>query len=63
MKFLTLKYWLRRECSLHVQYTQPVLPKNFGFKYGDFPKSERYYEEAISLPIFPKLTDETGLHD
>ena len=39
-------------------HTQPFYQKNFGFKYGDFPKSERYYEEAISLPIFPKLTDE-----
>lgn len=38
-------------------HTQPYFQKNFGFKYGDFPKSERYYQEAISLPIFPKLTE------
>ncbi len=27
----------------------------FGFKAGDFPQAERYYAEAISLPIFPVL--------
>lgn len=27
-----------------------------GFKSGDFPESEKYYSEAISLPIFPALT-------
>jgi dTDP-4-amino-4,6-dideoxygalactose transaminase len=29
-----------------------------GFKYGDFPKAEGYYEEAISLPIHFSLTDD-----
>ncbi|MGH8114384.1 MAG: DegT/DnrJ/EryC1/StrS family aminotransferase, partial [Rhodanobacteraceae bacterium] len=28
-----------------------------GFMPGDFPEAERYYAEAISLPIFPALTD------
>lgn len=28
-----------------------------GFKQGDFPEAERYYAEAISLPIFPALTE------
>jgi UDP-4-amino-4,6-dideoxy-N-acetyl-beta-L-altrosamine transaminase len=28
-----------------------------GFKKGDFPEAERYYSEAISLPIFPTMTD------
>lgn len=36
-------------------HTQPFY-KNFGFKSGDFPESESYYREAISLPIFPDLT-------
>lgn len=29
-----------------------------GFKEGDFPEAERYYEEAISIPMHPSLTDE-----
>lgn len=28
-----------------------------GFKQGDYPEAERYYSEAISLPMFPTLTD------
>ncbi|MES2510093.1 MAG: UDP-4-amino-4,6-dideoxy-N-acetyl-beta-L-altrosamine transaminase [Pseudomonadota bacterium] len=28
-----------------------------GFKAGDFPESERYYGEAISLPMYPALTE------
>ena len=26
--------------------------KHMGFKEGDFPESEKYYSEAISIPIF-----------
>ncbi len=29
--------------------------KKLGFKRGDFPKVEKYYEECISLPIYPDL--------
>ncbi|WLH11315.1 UDP-4-amino-4,6-dideoxy-N-acetyl-beta-L-altrosamine transaminase [Pseudomonas hefeiensis] len=29
-----------------------------GFATGDFPQAERYYSEAISLPMFPSLSDE-----
>jgi dTDP-4-amino-4,6-dideoxygalactose transaminase len=28
-----------------------------GFKKGDFPVSERYYEQAITLPLYPALTE------
>ncbi len=28
-----------------------------GFKDGDFPQAERYFSEAISLPLYPDLTD------
>ncbi len=37
-------------------HTQPYY-KSFGFKEGDFPESEKYYQEAISLPLYPDLTD------
>ena len=29
-----------------------------GFKDGDFPQAERYFSEALSLPLYPDLTDE-----
>jgi dTDP-4-amino-4,6-dideoxygalactose transaminase len=29
-----------------------------GFTDGDYPEAERYFSEAISLPLFPDLTDE-----
>lgn len=29
--------------------------QQFGFDDGDFPKAEKYYSEAISLPIYPAL--------
>jgi UDP-4-amino-4,6-dideoxy-N-acetyl-beta-L-altrosamine transaminase len=31
--------------------------KRFGFKRGDFPQAEQYYKEAISLPLYPGLTE------
>jgi dTDP-4-amino-4,6-dideoxygalactose transaminase len=31
--------------------------QNLGFQNGDFPESESYYREAISLPMFQGLTN------
>jgi UDP-4-amino-4,6-dideoxy-N-acetyl-beta-L-altrosamine transaminase len=31
---------------------------SMGFNMGDFPESEKYYSEAISLPIYPGLSEE-----
>ena len=36
-------------------HTQPYYQK-FGFKIGDFPNSESYYNRSISIPLFPDLT-------
>ncbi|OZB74778.1 MAG: UDP-4-amino-4,6-dideoxy-N-acetyl-beta-L-altrosamine transaminase [Halothiobacillus sp. 14-55-98] len=30
--------------------------QSMGFKVGDFPEAERYYAEAISLPMYPTMT-------
>lgn len=38
-------------------HTQPYY-EAMGFKLGDFPESEKYYSEAISLPMFQSMTDE-----
>ena len=32
--------------------------QSMGFNLGDYPESEAYYSEAISLPIFPSMTEE-----
>ncbi len=37
-------------------HLQPYYAK-MGFKLGDFPEAERYYSEALSLPMFPTLTE------
>ena len=31
--------------------------KKLGWKKGDFPVAEDYYKKALSLPMFPTLTD------
>ncbi|WP_285425072.1 UDP-4-amino-4,6-dideoxy-N-acetyl-beta-L-altrosamine transaminase [Pseudomonas sp. efr-133-TYG-103a] len=37
-------------------YKQPYY-KQMGFSGEDFPESEAYYEEAISLPLFPTMSE------
>ena len=41
-------------------YRQPYYAR-MGFNPSDFPEAERYYAEAISLPIYPSLTEEQQL--
>ena len=47
------------EIGVNVHYipihTQPYYLR-LGFREGDFPAAERYYEQAISLPLFPTLS-------
>lgn len=38
-------------------HTQPYFER-MGFKAKDFPKAQRYYAEAISLPMYQTLSDE-----
>lgn len=37
-------------------HTQPDYQR-LGFSWGDFPQAERYYQEAISLPLYSELSD------
>jgi len=39
-------------------HLQPYYQERFGWQAGDLPRAEAYYAKAISLPIFPSLTDE-----
>lgn len=38
-------------------HTQPYY-QEIGFRWGDFPNAEKYSAEALSIPIYPSLTDE-----
>ena len=36
--------------------------RSFGYKDGHFPEAEAYSKEAISLPLYPDLTDGEQAH-
>ena len=38
-------------------HTQPFY-RRMGFNLGDFPEAEKYYQEAISIPIFHGMTNQ-----
>jgi len=38
-------------------HLQPYYQKRFGYRRGDFPRAENYYSRAITLPLFPKMSD------
>lgn len=42
-------------------HTQPYY-RRLGFKPGDFPVAERYYARALSLPLFPAMTESQQRH-
>lgn len=48
--------------GVHVHYIplhlQPYYRQKFGFKRGDFPEAEAYYDSALTIPLFPDLTEE-----
>ena len=39
-------------------YTQPWYERTYGVRRGLCPEAEAYYEEALALPLYPKLTDD-----
>ena len=39
-------------------HLQPYYREKFGFRAGDFPEAERYYAQALTLPLYPGLTTE-----
>lgn len=38
-------------------HLQPYYAKTFGYQPGDFPLAEAYYDRAISIPLYPRMTD------
>jgi dTDP-4-amino-4,6-dideoxygalactose transaminase len=47
-------------CSVHFipLHLHTFYQKEYGFKYGDFPICESIFESEVSLPIYPKMTEE-----
>lgn len=43
-------------------YRQPYYRKHFLINPRTFPQAERYYEECLSLPLYPSLTDRDVKH-
>jgi len=56
------EYLQKKGIGVQVHYMplnlQPFYKKKFGYKKGDFPNAEKYYQGAITLPLFPGLTRE-----
>lgn len=38
-------------------HTQPYY-QGLGFRWGDFPQAEAYYKNAISIPMYPSMSDD-----
>jgi len=43
-------------------HTQPYYIKNYGYKWGDYPLAENYYNKALSLPLYPLMSDDDVVH-
>jgi perosamine synthetase len=39
-------------------HLHPYYQKNWGYRPGEFPVAEDYFDRCISLPIYPRMTDE-----
>ena len=57
-------YFRAKDAGLNLQvhyipvHRQPYYQRAFGYKIGDYPKAEEYYDHCISLPLYPSLTDD-----
>ncbi|MCK4466496.1 MAG: DegT/DnrJ/EryC1/StrS family aminotransferase, partial [Bacteroidales bacterium] len=38
-------------------HTQPFYQNNFNTKWGDCPNAEKYYQQCISIPLFPAMSE------
>ena len=52
-------YFLKNKIKLQIHYLpiykHPFYKKNFKIKESDFPNSEKFYRQQVSLPIYPDL--------
>jgi len=58
-KRILFEYLIKNEIQVNLHYI-PIYShpfyKKFGFKKEDFPNSEKYYKEALTLPLFSNLS-------
>jgi len=47
------KHWI----EANIEYYKRI-QNNYGFKPGDYPVAEKFYEKEVSLPIYPDLSTE-----
>ncbi|MFA6583404.1 MAG: UDP-4-amino-4,6-dideoxy-N-acetyl-beta-L-altrosamine transaminase [Elusimicrobiaceae bacterium] len=59
---LIAKYKIGTQVHYIPVHTQPYYRENFGCKDGDLPDTENYYQCALSLPLYPKMTDAEVRH-
>ncbi len=56
-----MKELLQQGIGTQVHYIpvhlQPFYRENFSFTPGDFPHAEAYYQQCLSIPLYPKMTD------
>lgn len=38
-------------------HTQPYYKTRYNYKIGDYPIAEKYYERALSIPLYPAMSD------
>jgi UDP-4-amino-4,6-dideoxy-N-acetyl-beta-L-altrosamine transaminase len=51
-----------RRIGVHVHYIplhlQPYYRDRFGTRRGDFPEAEAFYDAALTIPLYPAMTDD-----
>lgn len=61
-RYKIVKEYQKYNIGVQIHYIplhyQPYYYNLYKFKKGDYPNAEKYYEGCVSLPLFPKLTDE-----
>jgi len=57
-----MMYLRSRGIGAHAMYIpvhlQPYYQKRFGYRKGDFPRAETYFDKSLILPLYPAITDE-----
>ena len=44
--------------ALPVETLRKIIETSKALKRGDFPNAEAYYERALTLPLYPRMSDD-----